>query len=122
MICVYRFSGLIASVGLILYAFVTFLIFYLIEGVLTLPGIAAILLGIGMAVDANVIIFERIKENLRIGKSLDVAYDIGNKTSISSIIDLSSIHSFKNDSGEELASAFDAKYTYIKTTYLNIVL
>lgn len=87
MICLYRFSGLIASCGLLLYTFLTFLIFYLIEGVLTLPGIAAILLGIGMAVDANIIIFERIKENLRIGKSLKEAYEIGNKTSLASIID-----------------------------------
>ena len=87
MICVYRFSGLIAGIGLITYTYLTFLIFYLIEGVLTLPGIAAILLGIGMAVDANVIIFERIKENLKIGKPLSLAYEIGNKTSITSIID-----------------------------------
>jgi len=87
IICLYRVCGLIASGGLLLYTFLTFLIFYLIEGVLTLPGIAAILLGIGMAVDANIIIFERIKENLLIGKSLKEAYEIGNKTSLSSIID-----------------------------------
>lgn len=87
LIIIYRFSGFIASVGLLLYTFFTFLVFYLIEGVLTLPGIAAILLGIGMAVDANIIIFERIKENLRIGVSLKDAYEVGNKTSFSSIID-----------------------------------
>ena len=87
MIAVYRFSGFVASFGLILYTFITFGIFYLIDGVLTLPGIAAMLLGIGMAVDANVICFERIKENLLIGKSLDEAYTIGNKSSFASIID-----------------------------------
>lgn len=87
MIVIYRFAGFIASLGLILYTFTTFLCFYLIEGVLTLPGIAAILLGIGMAVDANIIIFERIKENLRIGKSLEESYEIGNKTSFASILD-----------------------------------
>ena len=87
MIIVYRFSGFIASFGLILYTFMTFGIFYLIDGVLTLPGIAAMLLGIGMAVDANVICFERIKENLLIGKSLSEAYEIGNKSSFTSIID-----------------------------------
>ena len=87
LVIIYRFSGFIASVGLLLYTFSTFLVFYLIEGVLTLPGIAAILLGIGMAVDANIIIFERIKENLKIGTSLKDAYEIGNKTSFSSIID-----------------------------------
>ena len=87
MIAVYRFSGVIASFGLVLYTFISFGIFYLIDGVLTLPGIAAMLLGIGMAVDANVICFERIKENLLIGKSLSEAYEIGNKSSFTSIID-----------------------------------
>ena len=87
MIAVYRFSGAIAAFGLVLYTFITFGIFYLIDGVLTLPGIAAMLLGIGMAVDANVICFERVKENLLIGKSLGEAYDIGNKSSFTSIID-----------------------------------
>ena len=87
MIIIYRFSGLIASFGLILYTFSSFGIFYLINGVLTLPGIAAMLLGIGMAVDANVICFERIKENLLIGKNLKESYEIGNKSSFTSIID-----------------------------------
>lgn len=87
MIAIYRFAGFIAGVGLILYTFTSFLIFYLINGVLTLPGIAAMLLGIGMAVDANVISFERIKENLLIGKNLKEAYEIGNKSSFTSIID-----------------------------------
>lgn len=87
MIAVYRFSGFIASFGLVLYTFMTFGIFYLIDGVLTLPGIAAMLLGIGMAVDANVICFERVKENLLIGKNLSEAYEIGNKSSFASIID-----------------------------------
>ena len=86
MIALYRFSGFIASFGLILYTFISFGIFYLIDGVLTLPGIAAMLLGIGMAVDANVICFERIKENLLIGKKLPEAYEIGNKSSFTSII------------------------------------
>ena len=87
MIAIYRFAGLIAGLGLILYTYVSFLVFYLINGVLTLPGIAAMLLGIGMAVDANVICFERIKENLLIGKNLKESYDIGNKNSFTSIID-----------------------------------
>lgn len=87
MIVIYRFSGLIAGIGLIIYTFTSFLVFYLIDGVLTLPGIAAMLLGIGMAVDANVITFERIKENLLIGKNLKESFDIGNKNSFTSIID-----------------------------------
>lgn len=87
MIAIYRFSGLIAGLGLIIYTFLSFLVFYLINGVLTLPGIAAMLLGIGMAVDANVICFERIKENLFIGKNLKDSFEIGNKSSFTSIID-----------------------------------
>lgn len=87
MIVIYRFSGFIAGIGLIIYTYASFLIFYLIDGVLTLPGIAAMLLGIGMAVDANVICFERIKENLLIGKNLKDSFDIGNKNSFVSIID-----------------------------------
>ena len=87
MLCIYRFSGFIASLGLVLYTALSFLIFYLINGVLTLPGIAAMLLGIGMAVDANVICFERIKEQIKIGHSLSEAFNSGNKESLTSIID-----------------------------------
>lgn len=87
MVAVYRFSGIIASIGVLLYTSLTFLVFYLIEGVLTLPGIAAMLLGIGMAVDANVIAFERIKDQLKIGKTLDEAFKLGNSESLTSIID-----------------------------------
>ena len=87
MLTVYRFSGLIAGIGLLLYTSLTFLVFYLIEGVLTLPGIAAMLLGIGMAVDANVIAFERVKDQLKRGVSLPEAFKIGNTESLTSIID-----------------------------------
>ena len=87
MISVYHFSGFIASIGVLLYAVLSFLVFYLINGVLTLPGIAAMLLGIGMAVDANVISFERIKEQLKIGVPLQDAFETGNKSSFTSILD-----------------------------------
>ena len=87
MTVIYKFSGLIASMNLVIYAILSFLIFYLIEGVLTLPGIAAMLLGIGMAVDASVISYERIKEQLKRGSSLKEAFLIGNKSSFASIID-----------------------------------
>ena len=87
MIAMYHFSGLIAGTALILYTMLSFLVFYLIEGTLTLPGIAAMLLGIGMAVDASVISFERIKDQLKIGKNLKTAVTIGNKESLSSILD-----------------------------------
>ena len=87
MIAMYHFGGLIAGTALILYTMLSFLVFYLIEGTLTLPGIAAMLLGIGMAVDASVISFERIKDQLKIGKNLKTAVAIGNKESLSSILD-----------------------------------
>ena len=58
MLVIYRFSGFIASLGIVVYTMLTLLTFYLVGGVLTLPGIAAMLLGIGMAVDANVISFD----------------------------------------------------------------
>ena len=60
----YHFSGFIAGTALVVYTMLSFLVFYLIEGTLTLPCIAAMLLGIGMAVDASVISFERIKDHL----------------------------------------------------------
>ena len=87
MILMYHFAGFIAGTALVLYTMASFLVFYLIEGTLTLPGIAAMLLGIGMAVDASVISFERIKDQLKIGKSLNEAVKIGNEESLSSIMD-----------------------------------
>ena len=87
MIFVYNFNGFISSSVILIYAFFTFLIYYLIDGVLTLPGIAALVLGVGMAVDANVITSERIKEELRKGRALKDAYKTGIKNSFSSILD-----------------------------------
>ena len=87
LILAYKFSGVIASSTILIYTFFTFLVFYLIDGVLTLPGIAAVALGIGMAVDANVITCERIKEELKKGRSLKTAFINGNKNSLSSILD-----------------------------------
>ncbi len=87
MIFVYRFSGFIASIGMILYTMITFGVFWLIGGVLTLPGIAAILLGIGMAIDANVINFSRIRDELDQEKTLKSAVKRGNKSSLVTIID-----------------------------------
>ncbi|MCL5003727.1 MAG: protein translocase subunit SecD [Patescibacteria group bacterium] len=69
--------GLIADVALIIYGLLTLAIYKLTPVVLTLPGIAGFLLSIGMAVDANILIFERIKEELRWGKSLRPAMELG---------------------------------------------
>lgn len=87
MIAMYRFAGFVASVGLVLYTFLTFATFWVVGGVLTLPGIAAAIIGIGMAVDANVINFARIKDELRQGKSFKNACLLGNKESLASIVD-----------------------------------
>lgn len=87
LIIIYHFSGFIAGMCLMLYTMLSFLVFYLIDGTLTLPGIAAMLLGIGMAVDASVIGFERIKDELKIGIDFQTAVKKGNEESLSSIID-----------------------------------
>lgn len=87
LIVIYHFSGFIAGMCLMLYTMLSFLVFYLIDGTLTLPGIAAMLLGIGMAVDASVISFERIKDELKIGIDFQTAVKKGNEESLSSIID-----------------------------------
>ena len=84
---IYRLAGIVASIGLIFYAYIVFIFFYLIGGVLTLPGIAAMALGIGMAVDANVLTFERIKEELYSGKSLMTAFINGHKKAFIAIFD-----------------------------------
>mgnify|MGYP004632225315 FL=1 len=87
MIIMYRFAGFIASIGIIIYTFLTFFVFWLIGGVLSLPGIAAILLGIGMAVDANVINFTRIRDEYKLRKDFKLSYKNGNKASIGTILD-----------------------------------
>src|SRR5699024_9411745 len=87
MVAIYRFAGVIASINLIVYVFLILLVFELMNGVLTLPGIAALILGVGMAIDANVITFERIKEELREGKSVLAAFKTGTSNSLRAIID-----------------------------------
>lgn len=87
LLVVYHFAGLISSIAMLLYTFLVFFVFWLIGGVLTLPGIAALVLGIGMAVDANVITFARIKDELYKGKSLQNAFKDGTKTSLRAILD-----------------------------------
>jgi len=84
---IYRVAGFFSGLCLIVYTFLVFLFFNLIDGVLTLPGIAAMILGIGMAVDSNVISFERIKDELDRGKKLPDAVRAGDKRSIVTILD-----------------------------------
>lgn len=87
MIGYYRFPGFIAVITLTVYCFITILIFDWMNVVLTLPGIAALILGVGMAVDANIITYERIKEELRVGKSIKAAFKAGNENSLSTVTD-----------------------------------
>lgn len=77
MILYYRLPGLLASGALLVYAALTLAIFKLLPVTLTLAGIAAFVLSVGMAVDANILIFERMKEELRLGRSLLAAIDAG---------------------------------------------
>ncbi len=87
MLFFYRFPGMIAVVTLSVYIYLILLVFDWMNGVLTLPGIAAVVLGVGMAVDANIITYERIKEELKTGKSVMSAYRSGNQRSLSTIFD-----------------------------------
>ncbi|WP_335869239.1 protein translocase subunit SecDF [Bacillus sp. 2205SS5-2] len=87
MMMFYRFPGVIATITLSLYIFLILLIFDWMNAVLTLPGIAALILGVGMAVDANIITYERIKEELKVGRSIQAAFQTGNKNSFMTILD-----------------------------------
>jgi preprotein translocase subunit SecD len=87
MLLYYRLPGLLADIALLLYALLVGAIFKLLGVVLSLAGIAGFILSIGMAVDANVLIFERIKEELRAGRLLASAIDIGWKRAWPSIRD-----------------------------------
>ena len=87
MIVMYRVPGIVAVFALLLYAIVVIGANVAIKSTITLPVIAAFLLSVGMAVDANVIIFERIKEEMRAGKTLRVAVDSGFKKAFSTIFD-----------------------------------
>ncbi|MGB5944574.1 protein translocase subunit SecDF [Paenisporosarcina sp.] len=87
MLLYYRLPGLVAMITLSVYVFLILLVFDLINGVLTLPGIAAIVLGVGMAVDANIITYERIKEELRVGHTIKTAFKKGASSSFSAIFD-----------------------------------
>ncbi len=87
MLLHYRLPGLIAGGALLYYALVVLAIFRLIPVTLTLAGIAGFVLSVGMAVDANILIFERTKEELRVGKSLPLAIEAGFNRAWNSILD-----------------------------------
>ncbi len=87
MLAYYRFPGFVAVITLCIYIYLTLLVFDWMNVVLTLPGVAALVLGVGMAVDANIISAERIKDELKLGRSVKAAYKEGNKNSIGTIMD-----------------------------------
>lgn len=87
MILYYRFSGLLSVYSLILYVVFTLAILASFDAVLTLPGLAGFVLSIGIAVDANVLIFERIREELNAGRTTRLAIEEGFKHAMSAIVD-----------------------------------
>ena len=87
MMIVYFVPGVAASIALAIYTCMVIATLYLFEITLTLPGIAGIILSIGMAVDANVIIFARIREEIASGKSVGSSINIGFKKALSAIVD-----------------------------------
>lgn len=87
MLFYYRLPGMVAIVTLSIYIYLILLIFDWMNGVLTLPGIAALILGVGMAVDANIITYERIKEEIKVGRKIKAAFEAGSKGSLSTILD-----------------------------------
>lgn len=87
MLAMYRMMGTAANVALLLYILIIFWVFVAMGGVLTLPGIAGIILSIGMAVDGNVIIFSRVREEIQNGKTIRVAAASGFHRALATIID-----------------------------------
>ncbi len=114
MLLYYRVPGFLADIALILYATLTFAVFKVIGVTLTLAGITGFILSIGMAVDANVLIFERVKEELRAGRLLSSAIDIGWKrawpsirdSNCSTMITCAVLYTFGQDFGASTISGF----------------
>jgi preprotein translocase subunit SecD len=87
MVGIYRWSGMIAVFAVVFHIIVTLAVMALFGATLTLPGIAAIVLSIGMEVDGNILIYERIREELLQGKSVRGAIDLGFSRAFSAILD-----------------------------------
>ena len=110
----YRLPGLIAVLALLIYAVITFALFILIPVTLTLPGIAGFVLSVGVAVDANILIFERMKEELRSGKALRQAVEAGfsrawpsiRDSNISTLITCAILYWFGSTFGASLVKGF----------------
>ncbi|PRO65010.1 protein translocase subunit SecD [Alkalicoccus urumqiensis] len=87
MLAYYRFMGFIAVLTLTTYIYFVLVVFNWLNAVLTLPGIAALILGVGMAVDANIITYERVKDELKAGRTVMSAFKAGSRRSFSTILD-----------------------------------
>lgn len=87
LVILFRIPGIVAGITVVTYTWLLVLVFELMNATMTLPGIAAFVLGIGMAVDANIIMYERIKEEIRSGKSLLSSLKAGSKHSFRTIMD-----------------------------------
>lgn len=137
----YRMPGIIADLALITYALISYALFKLIPVTLTLPGIAGFILSIGMAVDANVLIFERLKEELRSGKTLSQAIELAWSRAWPSIRDSNSstlitcliLYIFGNAFGASMVKGFSITLALgvvvslftaiiVTRTYLHVVL
>lgn len=137
----YRLPGILADLALITYALISLMLFKLIPVTLTLPGIAGFILSIGMAVDANILIFERLKEELRSGRNLRQAIDLGWSRAWPSIRDSNSstlitcviLYIFGNTYGASMVKGFSINLALgvlislftaiiVTRTYLHLVL
>ena len=87
MLVAYRAMGIAADLALLLYVIIVLNIMSAMGSVLTLPGIAGIILSVGMAVDANVVIFSRIREEIESGKTVRVAVQTGFKRAMKTVVD-----------------------------------
>jgi protein-export membrane protein SecD len=114
MLIYYRLPGSLADLALIIYALLNFALFKLIPVTLTLPGITGFLLSTGMAVDANILIFERMKEELRWGRSLAAAINAGfdrawtsiRDSNLSTIITCAILYWFGSNFGASVVKGF----------------
>ena len=141
MLLYYRLPGFIADLALVSYACISLMLFKLIPVVLSLPGIAGFILGIGMAVDANILIFERLKEELRAGRTLRQAIDLGwsrawpsiRDANISTLITCLILFIFGNTFGASMVKGFSVTLALgvivslftsiiVTRTYLHVVL
>ena len=87
MLFYYRVPGVVAGITLIAYVYLILLFFEWMDATLTLPGIAALVLGVGMAVDANILTYERIKDEIRAGKTVMSAFRSGSRRALGTIMD-----------------------------------